>query len=95
MESRSRVVLAFHLVGLCTFVIAQPLFDLLARSPEFFVAHRAGPADLLGLIAALIFTLPAVWMLVVALTDRIDRRAGSTLAALGLGTLAAAFGFRC
>ncbi len=91
MEGRSRIVLGFHLVGLCTFSIAQPLFDVLGRSPEFFVAHRASPADLLGLIAVLIFTLPAICMLVVALADRIDRRAGSTVAALALGGLAAVF----
>jgi hypothetical protein len=37
---------ALHIFVLCSFALAQPLFDLLARSAEFFVAHRSQPLDI-------------------------------------------------
>ena len=35
-----------ELLALTTFAVGQPLFDLLGKSPAFFVAHRAEPLDL-------------------------------------------------
>jgi len=38
-----------HVVVLCAFAVAQPLFDLLGSNPTFFVAHEAGGAELVVL----------------------------------------------
>jgi len=59
--SRGRFALLalLHLGGLSAIVVAQPLFDLLARSPEFFVAHEAGPAEILLAVAFLVCLVPA------------------------------------
>ena len=35
------------MAGLWALAVAQPVFDLLTRSPEFFVAHRADLLDVL------------------------------------------------
>ncbi len=48
---------AFALSGLA---LAQPLFDLLARYPEFLVAHRVGGAGLLLAVLVLSLGLPAL-----------------------------------
>ena len=34
---------ALHIASLWCLAVAQPLFDVLRGSPEFFVAHDAGP----------------------------------------------------
>ena len=38
-----------ELFALCGFVVAQPLFDVAGRSPDFFLFRRAGAADILVL----------------------------------------------
>ena len=50
---------ALHIASLWCIAVAQPLFDVLRGSPEFFVAHDAGPLDLLGLVALLCLAVPA------------------------------------
>ena len=42
-QTRYFMVGILHLFGLWGLVIAQPLFSVLAQSPEFFVAHNLGP----------------------------------------------------
>ena len=37
---------ALHVLALAAFALAQPLFDLLGRHPEFLIAHRADRLDL-------------------------------------------------
>ncbi|XBP96620.1 sulfatase-like hydrolase/transferase [Micromonospora sp. CCTCC AA 2012012] len=59
------------LVGL---VVTQPLLDVLGRSPDFFLFHRAAPADIL-LLVALIAGAPTV---AVALVGALSRAAGRT-----------------
>ena len=51
---------ALHVSALWAIAVAQPLFDLLARSPEFFTAHRAEGADILLLTAGLTFLGPLI-----------------------------------
>ncbi len=59
-ESASDARLAtLHVAGLWSLAVAHPLFDLLARSPEFFVAHDTRPGDLLALVALLCLGGPA------------------------------------
>lgn len=79
-----------HLVALCAFAIAQPLFDLLGRHGEFFVARHADRAEILGLAFGLIALPP---LLAVA-TLRLARRGSPAFArrldiALVAGLLAA------
>lgn len=50
---------ALHLTALCGIAVAHPIFDVVGRSPEFFIAHDAGPADLLALVAFLCLGVPA------------------------------------
>lgn len=75
---------ALHLTALCNIAVAHPIFEVLGRSPEFFVAHDASPTDLLALVAFLCFGVPAGCVLLVHLTGlscgwRWRRRAAVTL----------------
>lgn len=67
-----------HLFVLSAFAIAQPLFDLLARYPAFFVAHGAGARDIVGFAIVLTLLPPAALALVelgVGLVSAAARRA--------------------
>ncbi len=75
---------ALHVAALCSLAVAQPIFNVVGRSPEFFVAHDASPADLLALVAFLCFGIPAGCVLLVHLAGlscgwRWRRRAAATL----------------
>ena len=61
---------ALHVVGLWGVAVAQPIFDLVARSPEFFVAHDTRPGDLLALVALLCLGGPAACLLVIHVAGR-------------------------
>ena len=54
--------LLLQLAALSGFAVAQPLYDILARNGEFFVAHQARPGDILALVALLSLGLPLVWL---------------------------------
>jgi len=50
----------FVLAGL---VVAQPLLDVTGKAPDFFVFHRAGPGEILALVALIVVAPPAVlWL---------------------------------
>jgi hypothetical protein len=57
---------AAHAAAIWAFAVAQPLYDVLRRNPEFFIAHRAGLADLLVftlLVSAVLpVALAALWL---------------------------------
>ncbi|MFG1842449.1 sulfatase-like hydrolase/transferase [Micromonospora sp. NPDC049175] len=63
------------LVGL---VVTQPLLDVLGRSPDFFLFHRADPTQIL-LLTALVTVLPTG---VVSLLGALSRLAGRTARAV-------------
>jgi hypothetical protein len=69
--------------GLWAIAVVQPLFDLLGRNPEFFVAHGAGPGEILIIVAALVVLLPAMLLVVVRFT-------GAAGMAVAVGALASA-----
>lgn len=80
-----------HVVSLWGLAVAQPVFDVVGRSPEFFIAHDTRPADLLGLVALLCLGGPAACLLLIHLCGRVGgwrwrRRA----AAAAIGGLAGA-----
>lgn len=86
---------ALHLTALCSIAVAHPIFDVVGRSPEFFVAHDARPTDLLALVAFLCFGVPAGCVLLVHLAGlacgwRWRRRAAATLIGGLAGTIALA-----
>ncbi len=56
--SPGAAIAACHLAALCALSIAQPVYDLLGRNPAFFVAHHAGPADIV-LFAFVVLLGPA------------------------------------
>lgn len=58
---------ALHIVGLWCLAVAQPILDVVGRSPEFFIAHGARPADLLALVVVLCLGGPAACLLAVRL----------------------------
>ncbi|MGC4868953.1 sulfatase-like hydrolase/transferase [Micromonospora sp. DT53] len=70
-----RVLEIAALVGL---VVTQPLLDVLGRSPDFFLFHRADPAQIL-LLLALVTVVPTAG---VALLGGLSRLAGRTTRAI-------------
>lgn len=63
-------VAGLHLLGLCAVAFAQPLFDLLAQSPEFFVARGNTGGDILILAFVVLLAPP---LLLLALEAAIGR----------------------
>ena len=60
---RSRVPIrwrAAHLLALSSIAVAQPVLDLLGGSPTFFVAHTAGPAEVLFVALLILALVPTV-----------------------------------
>ena len=53
-----------HLFVLVSVALAQPLYDLLGRYPDFFVSHRAGPSIILGLVLGVSVLIPVLLCLV-------------------------------
>ena len=74
-------------VTLYSVAVALPLLDLLGRSPEFFVAHRVGGADIVAIALVVGVVIPLVLGGLVALVDRVDHRAGRVVHAVVLGLL--------
>ena len=81
---------ALHVAGLWAVAVAQPLYDLLGRSPEFFVAHDARPGDVLGLVLVLGLAGPACCLAVTRLCHRIGPRTHALAGGTVVGALVAA-----
>ena len=72
-----------HVVVLCAFAVAQPVFDLLGSNPTFFVAPEAGGAELVVLALLLVVGPPLlVLLLVAALGVATGRPRGALLVAV-------------
>lgn len=56
---------SLHIFGLWALAVAQPLFDLLGQSPEFFVAHDITSAEILLVVLGLVLVLPALLITVI------------------------------
>ena len=81
---------ALHFVSLWSIAIAQPIFDVLSRSPEFFIAHDAQPSDLLGLVFVLCLVGPVCCLLATRLFARLGSRWHSLSVCVIIGTLVVA-----
>ncbi|MBF9127872.1 sulfatase-like hydrolase/transferase [Plantactinospora sp. S1510] len=63
-----------EVVALCGLVITQPLLDITGKSPDFFLFHGAGRADILSLVAVYTLVPPLVLWGVGALLGLLVRR---------------------
>jgi hypothetical protein len=76
-----------HLAALWNIAIAQPVFDILGRSPEFFVAYAARAANIWGFVILVSVAMPvALWGVVRALS-RLVPTVGTAAMAVSCGSL--------
>jgi hypothetical protein len=66
-------------MALIQLVVAWPVYDLLSRNPEFFVARQARPDDIVFLVFALSVALPLLLAGLQALVYRMNSKIGGTL----------------
>ena len=78
-----------HLAVLSCFALAEPMFDLLGKSPEFFAARGSPPIDILTFGIFLILVPPAVLVAVELLVGLVSRSARRVLHLLLLAALLA------
>jgi hypothetical protein len=64
-----------HLLALWAVAVAQPLYDILRRNREFFVAHRAEPLDLVLLALTVSVALPVLVAAAAGALGLVSRRA--------------------
>ena len=81
---------ALHVFVLWSFAVAQPLYDVLGRHAEFFVAHHTQPSDLLLFVGAISLAAPALVAAVLAASALLGHRAQK-----GLYLALAAIGAAC
>jgi hypothetical protein len=91
LRPRSYWIRAAHLAALAAFGIAQPLFDLLAKTPEFFVARGSTRADLFTFAFALVLVPPAALILAELVLRLASRRAADAAHLLFVGLLTGIF----
>lgn len=80
-----------HIWGVWAIAIAQPLLQLLAASPEFFVAHRAGATEILLVLATLLILCPATLALLAWTAGLAGTRPRRVVVAVIVGSLVAVF----
>jgi Sulfatase len=85
----SRVDLALSALAVTAIAVAQPILDLLGRTPEFFTARAAPTADVVLLGVALGLGIPLLIAGIVILADVISHRAGVIVHAAVLVTTGA------
>ncbi|MBC8459374.1 MAG: sulfatase-like hydrolase/transferase [Deltaproteobacteria bacterium] len=64
---------ALHIFVLFSFAFAQPLFDLLSRNTEFFIAHKSEPLDVFLFILILCILLPMLVVLIEVVAGLLGR----------------------
>ncbi|WP_245719165.1 sulfatase-like hydrolase/transferase [Micromonospora rhizosphaerae] len=87
---RSELRRLLEVIALVGLVVTQPLLDVLGRSPDFFLFHRAGRGDIL-LLVALIAVAPTVPFALLGTLSRLAGRAArAAVHTLVVGLLLAA-----
>jgi hypothetical protein len=76
-----------HLLGLGALAFGQPLFELLAGSPEFYPARGGDRVDVICTIALALLVAPRPWLALVAAARRWPGPAADAVAALAVGSL--------
>ncbi|GAA4577280.1 hypothetical protein GCM10023176_50520 [Micromonospora coerulea] len=87
---RAELCRQLEVVALVGLVVTQPLLDVLGRSPDFFLFHRAGPGDILLLVALIAIAPTVPFALLGAATLVAGRTARAALHTLLVGLLLAA-----
>ena len=77
-----------QIAGLWTLAVAQPLFDVLGRAPEFFVAHRVDAFDRAVLAVSLALLVPAVILGALVVLAWFSERLAHFAAAVSIGIVA-------
>lgn len=77
-----------HLAALSAFAVAQPLFDLLGESPEFFAVRGSSRQDIVLFALAVVLVPPAALIAVEALAGLVSERLRQALHLLFVGGLA-------
>ncbi len=75
----SAVAAALHILTLCSFVLAQPLFDLTSRNAEFFIVRSSRPVDLFLLVLILTVLLPGFVVLIIWSIGLLSKKASRGL----------------
>ena len=78
---------SLHIATLFAFAVAQPLFDLAGRHPEFLVAHGMRTTSLVIFVLALALAFPITVCLLLLLLGKLSQRLESWMAALLVGLL--------
>jgi len=78
---------ALHLFALVQVAIAYPVYDLLSRNPEFFIARQSQVGDIWFVLLALSFGLPLCLFGLQWLSARIKPRLGRTIYLLLIAVL--------
>ncbi|MBW3593260.1 MAG: hypothetical protein KY396_06175, partial [Actinobacteria bacterium] len=86
---RALAVRALHLVVLWAFAVAQPLFDLLGDTPEFFVVRGSTTLDIVAFGLALVLVPPLLLLTLELAAGLAHRRAPVALHLLFVALLAA------
>ena len=81
--------ISLHVFTLSSFAVAQPLYDLLGSSPEFFVANDVGPGVLLAAVFIVALGIPAAIFAVIAVIRLVSPRAGTLCYAMIVAALSA------
>ncbi|MGI8750323.1 MAG: sulfatase-like hydrolase/transferase [Thermoleophilaceae bacterium] len=68
-----------HIAALTTFALAQPLFDLLGKNPEFFAARGSAPWDIISFGLLVVIVPPVVLFAIELLVGLASRTARDVL----------------
>jgi hypothetical protein len=84
-------IAALHLAALWAFAFVQPLFDLLSRNADFFIARGNTAGDILRFAVALVIVPPALMIAAEGLAALVSRGARAGLHLVLVAGLAGAF----
>src|SRR5439155_17454177 len=80
-----------RLAGLSGVALAQPLFDLLGRNPEFFSVRGASSGEILVFALVLVLVPPAAFFALELAAGAVSKRAGEAVHLVLVGGLVAFF----
>ncbi|HXK59600.1 MAG TPA: hypothetical protein PLP42_06840 [Acidobacteriota bacterium] len=89
-QARPSLQECLHIYGLFSFALAQPLFDVLARNPEYFVAHQTKKLDLAILLLLVVVVIPGIALLALWLVGLVSQRLRRLALLAGICLLVAA-----
>ncbi|MBI4772743.1 MAG: sulfatase-like hydrolase/transferase [Deltaproteobacteria bacterium] len=88
-RTRTQILDFLHLFTLSAFAVAQPIFDLLGRQAEFFVARRSEPIDIMILAAVLSLAVPLVPVVIEIAVGLVNSKARKACHLFFVGVLVA------